>query len=526
MREEIPYAWSTYVEQFTRSNEGGVSRMASDYSQALQILLDVWLKGAEAPECLPGDAQQQAALASLLEAMRATQRFTLALSRGDLAQALGVRGVMAGSLKSLQASLRHLTWQAGRIAQGDFNQRVEFMGEFSQSFNTMVSSLAEAREQIREQNAELARINTSLVSEIEERRQMEEALRESEEQFRRLVESMDDWVFRADQEMRYRGVYGSMKLPGPMARLSAQDFIGKTPTEVYGEQIGAIHEQAEQMALGGTTVIYEWSLRLGEKEVQFQTRLSPLRGPDGTANGLVGLNRDITELKRSEEERRQVSARAEIRKRLMEQREQERVQIARDLHDGPLQELIALTFQLEGMIHASGDGRARRQLVEMKDLVRGLVSELREFAGELRMPAISRFGLKETMQLHAETFLEKHPELHIELALDIQENLLPEAIGLAFYRIYQEVLNNVVQHARARVIKIYFCNDADGVEMQIADDGQGFTVPDDWLELARQGHLGLVGMRERAEAVGGKMEVWSKAGEGTKIKVAIKLAEK
>jgi signal transduction histidine kinase len=116
-------------------------------------------------------------LQAILDDLIATQQFALAMARGDLSQDLAVKGQTAGSLKSLQASLRHLTWQAGQIADGDLNQRVHFMGEFSDSFNAMVQHLAdnEIHRNLREE--ELRSLNVSLTSEITERKNVEEALR-------------------------------------------------------------------------------------------------------------------------------------------------------------------------------------------------------------------------------------------------------------------------------------------------------------------------------------------------------------
>jgi two-component system sensor histidine kinase/response regulator len=90
------------------------------------------------------------------------QQFTLSIAKGDLSQTLKLQGSAAGSLKSLQASLRHLTWQTQMIAQGDFSQRVDFMGEFSTAFNTMVADLEKMTSELHHSNAELEARNEEL----------------------------------------------------------------------------------------------------------------------------------------------------------------------------------------------------------------------------------------------------------------------------------------------------------------------------------------------------------------------------
>jgi hypothetical protein len=140
--------------------------------QAIDETIHLGNPTRELPEYLARQAQFQQILATLMT----LQQFALSISNGDLEQTLRLKGVMAGSLKSLQASLRHLTWQTQQIAKGDFSQRVEFMGEFSAAFNDMVTALAEARSQLEQREAELSQANADLLHEIGERKQAEIAL--------------------------------------------------------------------------------------------------------------------------------------------------------------------------------------------------------------------------------------------------------------------------------------------------------------------------------------------------------------
>jgi signal transduction histidine kinase len=105
-----------------------------------------------------------------------TQLFALAMAQGNLSRDLEVKGYLAGSLKSLQANLRHLTWQAGQIAQGDFTQRVQFMGDFSVSFNTMVEHLANDADNRNRHEQQLRDVNTALSENIAEHIRLEKAL--------------------------------------------------------------------------------------------------------------------------------------------------------------------------------------------------------------------------------------------------------------------------------------------------------------------------------------------------------------
>jgi diguanylate cyclase (GGDEF)-like protein len=155
--------------------EGDESREA--LSQALEAVETLWLTGV-CPKELPGGLDDQHRLSQFLANLKAMQEFTVALSRGDLGQSLKMKGLTAGGLKALQSNLRHLTWQAQMIADGDFTQRVDFMGDFSEAFNSMVHNLAEARTLLETRAMELSRANDQLRMQLLEIQRLQAELRE------------------------------------------------------------------------------------------------------------------------------------------------------------------------------------------------------------------------------------------------------------------------------------------------------------------------------------------------------------
>ncbi len=126
---------------------------APDLSAALAALRRTLDTGRREP--LPPELEGGADLEALLDELAALYQFALAISQGDLERSLAVKGSMAGALKTLHAALRHLTWQTQRVAAGDFSQRVAFMGEFSEAYNSMVAALEAARTELAERNEEL-----------------------------------------------------------------------------------------------------------------------------------------------------------------------------------------------------------------------------------------------------------------------------------------------------------------------------------------------------------------------------------
>jgi signal transduction histidine kinase len=212
----------------------------------------------------------------------------------------------------------------------------------------------------------------------------------------------------------------------------------------------------------------------------------------------------------------------------MQYREMERLHIAQELHDSTLQELIGIDIHLQHALGALNPSSHQAEagiayLKEMQQVLKNQIQDLRAFCSELRPPALIPYGLEKAIRSHAEKFQEKHP--HIALKIDLMQDqlALPEQVRLALFRIYQELLQNIVRHANASEVRIHFKIGPEHVELAVRDNGRGFELPDAWVEMARRGHFGLVGIRERADAVGGTSKIISYPGHGTHVRVTIPL---
>lgn len=174
-----------HTDQFGESlapsvQEGELVRLASD---SLWAVLKDTNPSAEPPESL----QSASCFEDLYHALLQLRTFVLALANGDLSRQLRMKGYTAGALKTLQAHLSHLTWQTQMVAKGDFSQRVDFMGEFSKAFNSMVDQLSATLQDLQNKEEELTRANAELQQEVQQRRKTEEELRRSEERYRQLA---------------------------------------------------------------------------------------------------------------------------------------------------------------------------------------------------------------------------------------------------------------------------------------------------------------------------------------------------
>jgi PAS domain S-box-containing protein len=231
----------------------------------------------------------------------------------------------------------------------------------------------------------------------------------------------------------------------------------------------------------------------------------------------------------------------EIQNRLTDGAEAERLKLARELHDGPVQDLYALGLQLRLLDEAFPGGENNEALAGLQGMIQRVIDTLRMASLELRPPVLTRFGLAAAIRSHCEQFRKTQPRLRILLELPgetrpvtgwkgldhpdgtraFSDSALTERARLAMFRIYQVALTNVVRHARASQSIVRLKEEGEMVVMEIEDDGVGFVVPEKWVELARQGHLGLLGGDERAESLGGHLEVISSPGKGTIVRVII-----
>jgi signal transduction histidine kinase len=212
--------------------------------------------------------------------------------------------------------------------------------------------------------------------------------------------------------------------------------------------------------------------------------------------------------------------------------EDERTRIAHDLHDGPVQQLAVLNYdvyrarkRLADLGGQLGDGAVMGDLQRtdavLETVEKGLGQEtrvLRHLMSALRPPVLDNRGFNEALGEHAMRF-EQETGIAVDVGLGLEARLPPE-VETILYRITQESLNNVAKHAKAGQVKVTVEQQEGTVRLRVRDDGVGFDAGNT-AQLLREGHYGLAGMRERASLVGGTFEVGSIPGHGTTIEVRL-----
>jgi signal transduction histidine kinase len=192
---------------------------------------------------------------------------------------------------------------------------------------------------------------------------------------------------------------------------------------------------------------------------------------------------------------------------LLEGQELERTRLARELHDETGQALASILLGLKALEARVGEAPLR----QIRELVASALGDVRRLTLELRPPALDDFGLAAALERLAAVVAERSG-VDVQLNVATPARPLPSEYETALYRIVQEALTNVVRHAQARSVSIVVAYSGPVVRAVIEDDGDGFA-PD----RVRHGAVGLVGMRERVQLLGGRFEVQAEPGRGTTV---------
>lgn len=198
--------------------------------------------------------------------------------------------------------------------------------------------------------------------------------------------------------------------------------------------------------------------------------------------------------------------------------EEERRRIARELHDDTAQRLAAIQLRLRLLVDEHSGPEREELLAEVREELRQAGEAVRRIARGLRPPALEDAGVVTALRSHVRARAEDGGPA-IEFEAQPVDELLDAEGKLVLYRVVQEALSNVVRHASASRVRIHIEMDSDHVTALVQDDGRGFEVGR--TQSGEGEGLGLVGMRERASLVGGRVRVDSEPGLGTRVRLEI-----
>jgi two-component system, NarL family, sensor histidine kinase UhpB len=248
--------------------------------------------------------------------------------------------------------------------------------------------------------------------------------------------------------------------------------------------------------------------------------ISIVRNADGERSGYIGIHRDITDLKRSRDLLEDSHVRLRnLAARLMVVREQERAAIARELHDELGQALTRLNIDLSWMTKQLPQRLKTKRVRSMTTLVDRMLKTVQQISYELRPAILDDLGLEAAIESHVQEFAEWS---ECRCRLDLRIGALPRDRDrdITVFRILQEALTNVARHSRAREVAISAWTSVDAFMLEITDDGIGIVES----KMTSPQSLGIIGMRERAEGLGGQIRITSEDSRGTTIALRVGIA--
>jgi PAS domain S-box-containing protein len=347
----------------------------------------------------------------------------------------------------------------------------------------------------------------------EQEHRVAEQLRASEERYRELFQKAHEaiWVHDMNGDIVSANA-AAARLTGyeveELCRMNVKSFLSV-------ESLNLAKEIRAKL-LQDEPVVQPYEQKLITKEgVEAILKLTTsVVGLDGKPVGFQHIARDVTQEKRMQE-----SLRFYLGQITMAQ-EEERKRIARELHDETIQALVVLTRQLDDIISVSSDLAfdKRRLLESLRKQADDIMADVRRLSQDLRPPALDRLGLVPALEWLASD-IGKHSGINVDVRINGVSRRFSSEVELVLFRVAQEALRNAWRHAQAARVDVTVEFGDRKARITVKDNGKGFDLPETTGDLVKQGRLGLAGMEERIQLVGGNLRIESRPGEGTMVVV-------
>lgn len=363
----------------------------------------------------------------------------------------------------------------------------------------------------------------SIARDVTERKRKFELIRKNEQVLRMIIENSLEGINVLDLKAQKYFLMSPSQIK--MTGFSREEILNITAEEaferVHPEDRMISIEQQRRIAEGDETlqtVEYRWKVKSGEYR-WFSDSRSVMRNQDGEPIFLLGISRDITESKKSEDALRQSKEMLELlNQRLSDISEKERAAISREIHDDLGQSLTALKLELNKIHHhLINNPSALTDLARINSLVTGTIRDVQRISTELRSGILDDLGLQAAFEWYTSEF-ERRSNIKCQLEITHSDIKNP-ALNLALYRILQESLTNVIRHSLATEVKVAVKRTSKRITMKIVDNGLG--IPEE--KIVSPGSLGIVSMRERVRQFHGIIDFKSSRGKGTVVSILIPL---
>jgi signal transduction histidine kinase len=442
----------------------------------------------------------------------------------------------------LSRPILSLKEMAQQVANGNLSARAQIwakdeIGELAVSINTMTDNLVKAQEDLARKNRSLDAINqVALAGNRQE--DIHDALFEILQNIIKVMHLKTGWIYLRDPE---KNVFHLASWCG-VDESAIPHFLTMLNNSSCNCQQALILESANPaVEIHECTRLDTFSyLNLGKTHLTIpliarEQQLGVINLlcekdfviPNEDLELLSSLGSQISELvanawlhlKLVEKE----AARQVLLRSLVEAQEDERRRLARELHDGAGQTLTGLLVRLKTIENKAILPQVKSDLQLMQGLVSETIEQIRSLAHQLRPAALEEFGLPLALEALVKEMSEQEG-LEATCQCTVKNNEIPNEFEAVLYRIAQEGITNILRHAHATHLSLLVERNLQGIGMVIEDDGVGFDPAQLEIENGKR-HLGLISMRERAEILGGTLDVYTALGKGTTIQVYLPIGD-
>jgi PAS domain S-box-containing protein len=353
---------------------------------------------------------------------------------------------------------------------------------------------------------------------ITERKNIEKSLQKSETFLRTFIENTPFEIWARDIDSV--GILENKKLTDHYGSI-----IGYTPLNDprFNSETLRLLERNNSRAFAGEIVTDEYEFEVFGKNRVYQQIVFPIKNNEKTI-GIAGFNIDITDKKLAEDALRE--SKEQLKKfaaHLQNVREEERILLAREIHDELGQILVAVKIDMgllrKNVVNNSDKVYSEQVLVKFNDLSKLIdttIQTARKIMTDLRPEVLDMLGFVDAVKQHLNNF---HERYNVDCIFEstIDEVNLGSQQAVALFRIIQEALNNIAKHAKASEVRITLTNKQDKLLLQVIDNGVGF----DQNQSKRTDSYGMIGMKERVYLLEGELNITSEVNKGTLVEVVL-----
>ena len=352
----------------------------------------------------------------------------------------------------------------------------------------------------------------SAVRDITERKRVQAALKEAEENYRGIVENAIEGIFQSTPDGRF--ISANPALARMFNYDSPEELISDRKNIELDHYVDPNRRNIFKNTIEEKGFVRDFELQAYRKDgtvIWTSENVRAVRDDSGNLLYYEGIVEDVTRRKAVEIER------LELLRRLVRAQEDEQRRISRELHDQMGQSLAALLLGLKSLKNLVKSDRGASQIQRLQDITSRIADEMHSLIRELRPTALDDLGLYTALSNYIDEWSQRS-----NIAADFHSNGLLQTrlegqIESTIYRIVQEALNNVMKHAQAQSVSVIIERRESRVSVIVEDNGIGFDVEELMKPPARNRRFGLLGMKERAMLVGGSLNIESTPGVGTTV---------